>query len=117
MECECCLECCPERIDLLFDLAFFHEFENILPLLIELFIRACEEQEDLEAFTKLAQEFYYTTHPDGYEALYALRDLFPQGTEKRKIIDFLIAEEEEVERMASQPFNFRSDRPLARHHH
>ncbi len=41
----------------------------------------------------IAQDFYYATKPDGYEALYALRDLFKPGTDKRKVIDFLIAEE------------------------
>ena len=53
------------------------------------------DQEDLETFSELARDFYDTTIPDGYEALYALRDLFEPGTDKRKAIDFLIAEEEE----------------------
>jgi len=48
------------------------------------------DQENLETFTELAQDFYYATKPDGYEALYALRDLFEPGTDKRKAIDFLI---------------------------
>jgi hypothetical protein len=52
------------------------------------------DQENLEAFAELAQDFYNTTIPDGYEALYALRDLFEPGTDKREIIDILIAEEE-----------------------
>ena len=52
------------------------------------------------------KEFYYSTNPDGYEALYALRELFGQETDKRKIIDFLIAEEEETDRKASQPIKF-----------
>jgi len=52
------------------------------------------DQQNLETFAELAQDFYYTTVPDGYEALYALRDLFEPGTDKREIIDILIAEEE-----------------------
>ena len=48
----------------------------------------------METFSELAQDFYYATIPDGYEALYALRDLFEPGTDKRKVIDFLIVEEE-----------------------
>jgi hypothetical protein len=45
----------------------------------------------------LAREFYYSTKPDGYEAYYALQELFGPETDKRKIIDFLMAEEEEGE--------------------
>jgi len=52
------------------------------------------DQENLNTFSELARDFYNTTIPDGYEALYALRDLFQPGTDKRKVIDFLIAEEE-----------------------
>jgi hypothetical protein len=84
----------PGRLDLLSDLGYFHEFENILSTLITYFTKACVDQENLETFTELAQEFYYTTLPDGYEALHALKDLFEPGTKKREIIDILIAEEE-----------------------
>ncbi len=51
-------------------------------------------QENLDTFSELVRDFYNTTIPDGYEALYALRDLFETGTDKRKVIDFLIDEEE-----------------------
>ena len=74
------------------DLAFFHKFENILRLLITYYTRACVTQSNLETFTELAWDFYYSTNPDGYEALYALRKLFDPDTEKRKIIDFMIAD-------------------------
>lgn len=89
----------PGRIDLLSDLTYFHEFENILTTLITYYTRACVNQVNLETFTGLAQDFYYATNPDGYEALYALRELFEPHTEKRKIIDFLISEEEEEEKL------------------
>ena len=85
----------PGRIDLLSDLAFFHEFENILRLLITYYTRTCVTQSNLETFTEVAWHFYYSTNPDGYEALYALKELFDPDTEKGKIIDFLIAETEE----------------------
>jgi len=49
----------------------------------------------LEVFSELALDFYYATKPDGYEALYALRDLFAADTDKRKVVDFLIAEDED----------------------
>ncbi|MBM4313393.1 MAG: hypothetical protein FJ122_05670 [Deltaproteobacteria bacterium] len=96
----------PGRIDLLSDLAFFHEFENCLTLLIAHYTRACIEQENLETFTELAKDFYYSTSPDGYEAYYALRALFEPETDKRKIIDFLITEDEKAEKRASQPIEF-----------
>ena len=85
----------PGRIDLLSDLSFFHEFENILSTLISYYIRACVDQQNLETFSELAKDFYYSTSPNGYDALYALRELFEPGTDKRKIIEFLISEEEE----------------------
>ncbi len=93
----------PGRIDLLSDLSFFHEFENILSILITYYTQACVDQGNLDTFSELAKDFYYSTNPDGYEALYALRELFGPETDKRKIIDFLIAEEEEAERKALQP--------------
>lgn len=96
----------PGRIDLLSDLAFFHEFENILNILITYYTQACIDQGNLETFSELAKDFYYSTTPDGYEAYYALRELFEPETDKRKIIDFLIVEGEEVERKASQPIEF-----------
>ena len=85
----------PGRIDLLSDLTFFHEFENILSTLISYYTRACVDQQNLETFSELAKDFYYSTSPDGYEALYALRELFEPDTDKRKIIEFLISEDEE----------------------
>jgi len=75
-------------------LGYFHEFENLLSVLITYYTQACVDQENMETFSELAQDFYYATVPDGYEALYALRDLFEPGTDKRQIIDLLIAKEE-----------------------
>lgn len=85
------------RIDLLSDLAFFHEFENILSTLITYYTQACVDQGNLETFSELAKDFYYSTNADGYEAYYALKELFEPETDKRKIIDLLIAEQEEAE--------------------
>jgi len=84
----------PGRLDLLSDLAFFNEFENVLSLLITHYTQACIRQENLNMFSKLAEDFYYATRPDGYEAYYALRELFEPESDKRKIIDFFIAEDE-----------------------
>ena len=96
----------PCRIDLLSDLSFFHEFENILSVLITYYTQACVDQGNLETFSKLAKDFYYSTNPDGYEAYYALRELFEPETDKRKIINFLIAEEEEAAKKLSQQIEF-----------
>ena len=87
----------PGSLDLLSDLGFFHEFENILSTLITYYTQACVDQQNLQTFAELAQDFYNTTIPDGYEALYALRDLIEPGTDKREIIDILLAKEDEGE--------------------
>ena len=96
----------PGRIDLLSDLSFFHEFENILGILISYYTQACVDQRNLDTFTELAKDFYYSTKPDDFEAYYALRELFEPESEKRKIIDFLIVEEEEAQKKSSQPIDF-----------
>ena len=95
----------PTRIDLLSDLAYFHEFENMLSEVIVYYTHACEKEMDLEKFTELAQDFYYATEPDGYEALFALQEMFAPHTEKRKIIDFLIAEEDQAAK-SMKPIEF-----------
>jgi hypothetical protein len=91
------LEHYPGRIDLLSDLAYFHEFENMLSTVIKYYTRACVEQENLQTFGELAREFYWATNPDGYEALHALRELCEPHREKRTVIDFLIEEMEAEE--------------------
>ncbi len=64
----------------------------------EYYTRACESQENMEAFSNLAQEFYYTTKPDGYDAYHALENVFPVGSAKRALVDFLITEEDSEDR-------------------
>lgn len=91
----------PARIDLLDDLAYFHEFENLLSTVIKYFTAACVNQTNLDTFTELAQDFYYATIPDGYDALHALRDIYEPDTNKRKIIDFLIEEHEDSDDASS----------------
>ena len=91
------LDNCPGRIDLLSDLSFFHEYDNMLSILITKYTQACVDQQNLDTFSALAKDFYYSTISDGYEAYYALRELFESDPDKMKIIDFLIAEEEKAE--------------------
>ncbi|MBM9515169.1 hypothetical protein [Desulfogranum marinum] len=92
--------------ELLSDLAFFHGFHNQLSLLIKYYSHACEQQEDLDAFSKLAMDFYDAVLPDGFNAYYALRDLFHSGTDKRKVVDFLIEVAEQAENDAKRDVYF-----------
>jgi hypothetical protein len=79
----------PVSGELLSDLSYFHEFQNILNILIGHYTVACEKQQNLAVFSELAMDFYYATVPDGYDALYALKEVYPVGTDKRKVIDLL----------------------------
>ena len=87
----------PGRIDLLSDLSFYHEYDNVLSILIDKYTQACVDQQNLDTFSALAKEFYYSTNSYGYEAYYALRELFESDPDKMKIIDVLTAEEEKTE--------------------
>ena len=61
--------------DLLNDLSYFHEFHPMLGELIHLYMTACERENDVNAFRELAEDFFYNTVEDGYEALYALKEI------------------------------------------
>jgi len=94
----------PVLDEFLTDLAYFHEFQNILSIVIKYYAVACDEQGNLEVFSELAMDFYYATIADGYDALYALGERYPAGNEKRAVIDFLneiedagVDEEDDVE--------------------
>jgi len=82
----------PISIDLLNDLSFFHEFQNMLEELVNRFLSACREEKNLMDFSEIVQDFYYATEPDGYDALSKLKKLFPSDTEKGKNIEFVAAE-------------------------
>lgn len=82
----------PTNIDLLSDLTYFHEYENILRELIARYTLACEKEDDLPRFSEIALEFYDAVNADGYDAFHALRELFSLNLPKREIIESLIAE-------------------------
>lgn len=86
------LEFHPTSIKLLEDLAFFHQFENILRILITQYTFACLEQKDLTLFSQMVQNFYNATKADGYHAYFALREILAPECDKRKIVDFLLSE-------------------------
>ena len=87
----------PVLEELLDDLAYFHECAGILPVLIVEYHRACETEQDLARFSGLALDFFYATLPDGYNALQALKEKYPQGTDKRQVVDFLCEMEDTSE--------------------
>ncbi len=60
------LERNPTDIGLLYDLAFFHEFNNILSMLIFHYLNACEEEQDIKKFEQIVLNFYYDTEADGF---------------------------------------------------
>lgn len=95
----------PTSIDLLSDLAYFHEYENLLRELIARYTLACEKEDDLSRFSEIAQDFYYATTPDGYDAFHALRELFSSNSQKRENIEFLIAEHKDS-KMNDQAISF-----------
>lgn len=86
------LENKPTNLDFLTDLIFFHEFESNLPELITHLTRSCRLEDDPQLFSEIAWEFYDGTQLDGYHALAALQEIFAEGSDKRKIIDYLVAE-------------------------
>jgi hypothetical protein len=79
----------PVLVELLSDLTYYHEYQNILTTVIEHYTLACDLQENLETFSEIAMDFYYATSADGYDALYALKERYPIDSEKRGIVDFL----------------------------
>jgi len=93
----CGLKTNPTDIGFLNDLSFFHEFHPMLGELIRRYTDACRLQQNLETFSELARDFYYSTAPDGYEAYHALKEIYGSDTQKGMIIDHFIQAEKEVE--------------------
>lgn len=80
------LEKHPTDISLLSDLAYYHEFRNILEELIEAYLRACAKEHDMDSFSELVMSFYLDTEPDGFDALYELEQVCSRGSDKWKVI-------------------------------
>lgn len=92
------LEIDPTDDGFLNDLSLIHEFHPMLGELIERYTEACRIQEDLDSFSELAQDFFYNTTLDGYEAYHALREIYGSETPKGKVIDSLVYMEEALSR-------------------
>ncbi|MFC1856550.1 hypothetical protein ACFL9U_00805 [Thermodesulfobacteriota bacterium] len=88
------LERNPADIGFLSDLAFFHEFKNILRELIGYYLIGCEQEKDLRNFKELALNFYYDTEPDGFDALYELGEKYGPDSDKGKIVRRIIQKQE-----------------------
>jgi len=82
--------------DLLNDMSYFHEFHPMLGELIHLYMTACERENDVNAFRELAEDFFYNTVEDGYEALYALKEIYSAAADKGFVIEQLLIEQEEL---------------------
>jgi hypothetical protein len=81
-------------IGLLSDLAFFHEFKNILSELIGYYLIACDHEQNLQNFEQLALQFYYDTDPDGFDALYELSEKYGSDSDKGKIVREIVRRQE-----------------------
>ncbi len=77
---------CPVDLELLDDLAFFHSFHGMLGDLIQMYMKACKLEQEPETFRMLAEDFYYNTIEDGFDALYELKQEFGSNTPKGTIV-------------------------------
>lgn len=80
------LEKHPTDIGLLSDLAYYHEFHNLLGELIEAYLTACGRENDPERLIQLVMSFYLDTEPDGFDALHELEQACSPGSWKWKVI-------------------------------
>jgi hypothetical protein len=80
------LEKHPTDIGLLSDLAYYHEFRNILGELIETYLTACGRENDPERLIQLVMSFYLDTEPDGFDALHELEQVCSPGSSKWEVI-------------------------------
>ncbi|MBF0236547.1 MAG: hypothetical protein HQM12_02480 [SAR324 cluster bacterium] len=76
----------PTHQPLLCDLSFFHEFSPLLTELIERYVQACLREQDMLQFSELVKDFYYHTHPDGYDAVHALKEIFLPDSAKGQLV-------------------------------
>jgi hypothetical protein len=83
-----------EDIGLLSDLAFLHEFKNLLSELIGYYLIACDHEQNFKNFEQLALQFYYDTDPDGFDALYELSEKYGQDSDKGKIVREILRRQE-----------------------
>ena len=95
------LEKHPTDMGLLSDLAYYHEFRNVLAELIQAYMKACGSEHDLDRFSQLVMSFYLDTEPDGFAAFHELEQACSRGSEKWEVIQsvrkILESEPEDIE--------------------
>ncbi|MCP4751500.1 MAG: hypothetical protein GY866_11440 [Proteobacteria bacterium] len=82
----------PTDVDLLDDLSYFSEFSNISGLLIDKYLRACDETQVESDFEQLAIDFFYNTVVFGYDAIHELTQRFDADPYKSQSIQKVIQE-------------------------
>lgn len=93
----------PTDADLLDDLAYFSEFDNMLGELIQFYTDACIKETDMDRFSLLAQDFHINTFEQGFDALHELTLLFRSGT-KGAVIQHLSETIDDVDGPEYIPF-------------
>ena len=88
----------PVNGDLLSDLVFFNEFKPDLKELVCFFSLACRASQDKIEFMDLARDFYESTQPYGYDALYELMQDKAIDREKQGIVKELKMFYDELEK-------------------
>lgn len=76
----------PTDIGLLSDLGFYSEFRNVLSDLIQVYLNACRQEQDLTKFEELVLNFTCDVEPHGFDALSELEQQFSFDSEKGKIL-------------------------------
>jgi hypothetical protein len=79
----------PTSLDLLLDLGFFNEFNQILEVVIKRYIKACRLETNKENFMELVNMFYFDTSPYGYDVFVTLQQLYNKGDIKKDWLDSL----------------------------
>jgi hypothetical protein len=79
----------PTSLDLLLDLGFFNEFNQILDVVIKRYIKACRLETNKDNFIELVNMFYFDTSPYGYDSFMALQQLYNKGDIKKEWLDSL----------------------------
>ena len=66
--------------------------------LIRLYLKASEEEQDIDRFKEIVEDFYYAVEPDGYDALQELEQRFPSDSAKGEVVRKLIQDRLEQSR-------------------
>jgi len=82
---------------LLMQLAFLHEFVPMHREILARYLRACDEETDLQKFAVLAQDFDEAADSFDYDALEALRERYASNSAKSETVAKLLKERAKLE--------------------